>query len=117
MPLDALLAVADKCRDRYLSQDAHPKDLSWIADDLWSPVSNAKAGKAITEFGMCMAARSKKLPDTSKTIKKIVTSWLNWLNLDANDSNLDIEVEKFVSLDEHSMLSYVIGHRLAAKVR
>ena len=62
---------------------------------------------------MCAAAR-KRL-DTSET-KKIVTTWLTMLDLEANDSNLDVEVEKFVALDEHSTLSYIIGHRLVGKV-
>lgn len=99
------MAAADKCRDR--KPDAH-----WISS-LWSPEAKAKAGKVMIEFAMCFAAR-KRMSDS--IIKKIVSGWLSMLNLEANDSTLDIEVEKFVSLDEHSMLSYIIGHRLIGKV-
>ena len=71
----------------------------------------------MAEFAMCAAAR-KRLEQSQ--IKKIVVAWLGVLKLDAdydvNDSALDLEVEKFVALDDHSMLSYIIGHKLMKEV-
>lgn len=100
-----MVAAAEKCREKNRPD--------WIAS-LWNEDTNAKAGYALMDFAMCAAAR-KELP--IKQIKSIVSVWLNLLNLGALDSNLDIEVEKFVNQDEHSLLSYIIGHRLAGKVR
>ena len=97
----------EKCRDRRSAQS------NWISS-LWSDAEvNTKAGKAMAEFAMCVAAR-KKLE--TGLIKKIVSAWLGILKLDANDSTLDLEVEKFVAIDDHSMLSYIIGHRLIKEV-
>ena len=71
----------------------------------------------MAEFAMCAAAR-KRLDQSQ--IKKIVVAWLGILQLDVgynvNDSALDLEVEKFVALDDHSMLSYIIGHKLIKEV-
>lgn len=105
LPIDAILAAAEKCKNRSKSSD-------WISA-LWSSEVNQKAGRSLVDFAMCAAAR-KKMP--IQDIKNIVTTWLSLLNCDPKDSTLDIEVEKFVSLDEHSALSYVIGHKLAQKV-
>ena len=106
LPIDAILAATEKCKNRSKSSD-------WISA-LWSSEVNQKAGRSLVDFAMCAAAR-KKMP--IQDIKNIVTTWLSLLNCDPKDSTLDIEVEKFVSLDEHSALSYVIGHKLAQKVR
>ena len=103
-----IIAAAEKCRNRSQSDQ---KD--WITL-LWSPEDNAKATKTLLDHAMCVASR-KKLENPQ--IKTIVTAWLNSLNFDPNDSNLDLEVEKYVALDEHSTLSYIIGHRLVQKVR
>ena len=108
LPIEVIIAAAEKCRNR--SQSDH-KD--WITL-LWSPEDNAKATKTLLDHAMCVASR-KKLENPQ--IKTIVTAWLNSLNFDPNDSNLDLEVEKYVALDEHSTLSYIIGHRLVQKVR
>lgn len=71
----------------------------------------------MAEFAMCAAAR-KRLDQSQ--IKKIVVAWLGILKLEpdhnVNDSVLDMEVEKFVALDDHSMLSYIIGHKLIKEV-
>ena len=71
----------------------------------------------MAEFAMCAAAR-KRLEQSQ--IKKIVVAWLGILKLEVdynvNDSALDLEVEKFVALDDHSMLSYIIGHKLIKEV-
>lgn len=110
LPIEAVVAVAEKCHERQVvKQNAQT---NWISD-LWSSEINSKAGLAIMDFAMCSAAR--KRTDTHET-KKIVSTWLAMLNLEANDSSLDLEVEKFVALDEHSTLSYIIGHRLVGKV-
>ena len=85
--------------------------LDWVT--LLCEETKLKAGKALVDFAMCAAARTKLDP---QLVKKIVTTWLNNLNLAPDDSTLDIEVEKFVYQDEHSLLSYVIGHRLIVKV-
>ena len=103
-----IIAAAEKCRNRSQSDQ---KD--WITL-LWSPEDNAKATKTLLDHAMCVASR-KKLENPQ--IKTIVTAWLNSLNFDPNDSNLDLEVEKYVALDEHSTLSYIIGHRLVQKVK
>ena len=105
LPIEAVLAAADKCENRSKSSD-------WISA-LWSSQVNQKAGRSLVDFAMCAAAR-KKLQ--LQVVKKIVDVWLRNLNCDPTDSTLDIEVEKFVALDEHSALSYVIGHKLARKV-
>lgn len=104
LPIEAVVAAAEKCREK--------DRLDWIAS-LWSEETNAKAGYALMDFAMCAAAR-KKLPVDQ--VKSIVDVWLKLLNLEASDSTLDIEVEKFVNQDEHSLLSYIIGHRLCGKV-
>ena len=106
LPIEAVLAAAEKCENRSKSSD-------WISA-LWSSQVNQKAGRSLVDFAMCAAAR-KKLH--LQVVKKIVDVWLRSLNCDPKDSTLDIEVEKFVALDEHSALSYVIGHKLARKVR
>jgi hypothetical protein len=117
LPIESVVAVAVKCSKRQEHQTATNDENKSRSDDwmsaLWPSEVNAKAGKAITEFAMCTAARKRS---DSTTIKSIVVAWLDMLNLKADDSNLDIEVEKFVSLDEHSTLSYTIGHRLVKKV-
>ena len=99
------MTAVEKCRDRSAQSN-------WISS-LWSDEVNTKAGKAMAEFAMCAAAR-KKLE--TGLIKKIVSAWIRILKLDANDSTLDLEVEKFVAIDDHSMLSYIIGHRLIKEV-
>merc|ERR1712156_1028526 len=103
LPIEAVVRAVEKCRDRGRSAQSN-----WISS-LWSDEVNTKAGKAMAEFAMCAAAR-KKLE--TGLIKKIVSAWIRILKLDANDSTLDLEVEKFVAIDDHSMLSYIIGHRL-----
>ena len=102
-----MVRAVEKCRDRGRSAQSN-----WISS-LWSDEVNTKAGKAMAEFAMCAAAR-KKLE--TGLIKKIVSAWIRILKLDANDSTLDLEVEKFVAIDDHSMLSYIIGHRLIKEV-
>ena len=101
-----MVTVADKFREN------QQRDLHWISS-MWSAENKTKAAKAMIDFAMCYAAR-KRVSDG--IIKKIVSAWLSMLNLEANDEDLDFEVEKFVSLDEHSMLSYIIGHRIIGKV-
>ena len=53
-------------------------------------------------------------------VKKIVVAWLGILKLEldynVDGSDLDLDVEKFVALDDHSMLSYIIGHKLIKEV-
>lgn len=108
LPIEALLYTAEICRDPKLAN--HP--MSWVSS-LWTEDKIAKVCKDITDFAMCSAARKKM---EAPLVKQIVSVWLKILNLDPDDSNLDIEVEKFVELDEHSFLSYIIGHRLISKV-
>ena len=88
------------------------QEWTWISN-LWNAEHNSKAMKALLDHAMCAASR-KKLEQP--LIKKIVTAWSLSLDFQPNDSNLDIEVEKYVALDEHSTLTYFIGHRLIAKV-
>ena len=107
------MTAAEKCRDRAEKYRDRKPDAHWISS-LWSLEASEKADKAMMEFAMCVAARKRMKSDT--IIKKIVSGWLSMLNLKHNDSALDIEVKKFVKLDEHSMLSYIIGHRLIGKV-
>ena len=109
LPIDAIIGTAERCSSR--SQNKHFQD--WISK-FWTSENNVKSMKALLDHAMCTAAR-KRLDE--KITKRIVTAWFNCLNYDASDSNLDLEVEKFVALDEHSTLSYIIGHRLAQKVK
>ena len=111
MPIDAIIGTAEKFSNRNISQNKHFHD--WISK-FWTPQNNLKAMKALLDHAMCTASR-KRLDE--KITKRIVTAWFNCLNFEASDSNLDLEVEKFVALDEHSTLSYIIGHRLAQKVK
>ena len=114
--MDAVIKAVEKFRDRWPRQPQNSAQSNWISF-LWNDKVNAKAGKAMAEFAMCAAAR-KRLEQSQ--IKKIVVAWLGVLKLDAdfdvNDSALDLEVEKFVALDDHSMLSYIIGHKLIKEV-
>ena len=48
-------------------------------------------------------------------IQRIVSMWLR-LFPDGNDSNLDIEVEKYVSLGGKTAQIYEIGYQIYAKV-
>ena len=116
LPMDAVIKAVEKFRDRWPRQPQNSAQSNWISF-LWNDKVNIKAGKAMAEFAMCAAAR-KKLEQSQ--IKKIVVAWLGVLKLDAdfdvNDSALDLEVEKFVALDDHSMLSYIIGHKLIKEV-
>ena len=111
MPIDAIIGTAEKFSNRNISQNKHFHD--WISK-FWTPQNNLKAMKALLDHAMCTASR-KRLDE--KITKRIVTAWFNCLNFEASDSNLDLEVEKFVALDEHSTLSYIIGHRLAQRVK
>ena len=111
LPIDAIIGTAEKFSSRNISQNKHFQD--WISK-FWTSENNVKAMKALLDHAMCTASR-KRLDE--KITKRIVTAWFNCLNYDASDSNLDLEVEKFVALDEHSTLSYIIGHRLAQKVK
>ena len=111
LPIDAIIGTAEKFSNRNISQNKHFHD--WISK-FWTPQNNLKAMKALLDHAMCTASR-KRLDE--KITKRIVTAWFNCLNFEASDSNLDLEVEKFVALDEHSTLSYIIGHRLSQKVK
>ena len=118
LPMEAVIKAVEKCRDRSRPQQPQNSAQSnWISSSLWNDKVNTKAGKAMAEFAMCAAAR-KRLEQSQ--IKKIVVAWLGILKLEndynVNDSALDLEVEKFVALDDHSMLSYIIGHKLIKEV-
>ena len=116
LPMEVVIKAVEKCRDRWPRQPQNSAQSNWISF-LWNDKVNTKAGKYMAEFAMCAAAR-KRLDHIQ--IKKIVVAWLGVLKLDAeydvNDSALDLEVEKFVALDDHSMLSYIIGHKLIKEV-
>ena len=116
LPMEVVIKAVEKCRDRWPRQPQNSAQSNWISF-LWDDEVNKKAGKAMAEFAMCAAARKRQ--DQSQ-IKQIVVAWLGILKLDAdynvNDSALDLEVEKFVALDDHSMLSYIIGHNLIKEI-
>ena len=114
LPMEAVIKAVEKCRDRRPQQPQNNAQSNWISS-LWNDKVNTKAGKAMADFVMCAAARKRLGPDQTK---KIVAAWLGILklNYDVNDSDLDLEVEKFVALDDHSMLSYIIGHKLIKEV-
>ena len=102
--MKAIIGTAEKIHNR--SQNY------WISN-LWTAEDNSKVIKALVDHAICAASR-KKLD--WELIKKMVDVWLDSLNIDPNDSILDIEVEKYVAIDEHSRLSYIIAHRLSKKV-
>ena len=116
LPMEAVIKAVEKCRDRRPQQPQNNAQSNWISS-LWNDKVNTKAGKTMAEFAMCAAAR-KRLDQSQ--IKKIVVAWLGILKLEpdynVNDSALDLDVEKFVALDDHSMLSYIIGHKLIKEV-
>ena len=114
--MEAVIKAVEKCRDRRPQQPQNNAQSNWISS-LWNDKVNTKAGKTMAEFAMCAAARNRLEPPL---VKKIVVAWLGILKLEldhnVNDSDLDLEVEKFVALDDHSMLSYIIGHKLIKEV-
>ncbi len=71
----------------------------------------------MVDFGLCSAAR-KKLPTV--TVNTIVKSWaetsLSSPEIASETSSIELEVEKYVSLDERATLSYSIGAQIHKKV-
>ena len=114
--MDAVIKAVEKCRDRRPQQPQNNAQSNWISS-LWNDKVNTKAGKTMAEFAMCAAARKRLEPPL---VKKIVVAWLGILKLEldynVDGSDLDLDVEKFVALDDHSMLSYIIGHKLIKEV-
>ena len=112
--MDVVVKAIEKCVGR-LTKLTWSAQSNWMSS-LWNDKVNTKAGKAMAEFAMCAAARKRLEP---ALIKKIVVAWLGILKLefpDVESSDLDLEVEKFVALDDHSMLSYIIGHKIIQQV-
>ena len=72
----------------------------------------SKIEVAVCDYSMIYAAKCELKLDI---IQKIVSMWLR-LYPDGNDSNLDIEVEKYVSLGGKTAQIYEIGYQIYAKV-
>ena len=94
------------------NEDTHIVKSSDIFAKLYTKPMCSKIEIAICDFSMIYAAKCElKL----EIIQRIVSMWLR-LFPDGNDSNLDIEVEKYVSLGGKTAQIYEIGYQIYAKV-
>ena len=72
----------------------------------------SKVERSLCEYCMIYAAKCEL---ELEVIKTIVSKWLR-LFPDGSDSNLDIEVDKYVSLGGKTAQIYEIGYQLCSKV-
>ena len=94
------------------NEDTHMVKSSDIFAKLYTKPMCSKIEIAICDYSMIYAAKCElKL----EIIQRIVSMWLR-LFPDGNDSNLDIEVEKYVSLGGKTAQIYEIGYQIYAKV-
>ena len=78
----------------------------------WIKPLCSKIEQALCDYCMIYAAKCELKLDL---VKRIVSKWLR-LFPDGNDSNLDIDVEKYVSLGGKTAQIYEIGYQLYSKV-
>ena len=78
----------------------------------WIKPLCSKIELALCDYCMIYAAKCELKLDL---VKRIVSKWLR-LFPDGNDSNLDIDVEKYVSLGGKTAQIYEIGYQLYSKV-
>ena len=72
----------------------------------------SKVEQGLCDYSMIYAAKCELKVEV---IKAIVSKWLR-LFPEENDSNLDVEVEKYVSLGGKTAQIYEIGYQIYAKV-
>ena len=72
----------------------------------------SKVEQALCEYSMIYAAKCELKVEV---IRVIVSKWLR-LFPEENDSNLDVEVDKYVSLGGKTAQIYEIGYQIYAKV-
>lgn len=72
----------------------------------------SKVEQALCDYSMIYAAKCELKVEV---IRVIVSKWLR-LFPEENDSNLDVEVDKYVSLGGKTAQIYEIGYQIYAKV-
>ena len=73
----------------------------------------SKVEQALCDYSMIFAAKCELKVDL---IKAVVSKWLR-LFPEEHDSNLDIEVEKYVSLGGKTAQIYEMGYQIYVKVK
>ena len=116
LSIEEVLSATDRWFQRKTETVCDVSSGSMNASDpfskLWAKPICSKVEQALCDYGMIHAARCElKL----EIIKNVVSKWLRLFPVDV-DSNLDIEVEKYVSLGGKTAQIYEIGYQLYSKV-
>ena len=112
--IEEVLSAIDRFRERQNEAKSHVafECVDKPFSKLWVKPMCSKIEQALCEYCMIYAAKCELVLEVTKIV---VSKWLR-LFPDGKDSNLDLEVDKYVSLGGNTAQIYEIGYQLYEKV-